>query len=173
MDHFARPNDELAVAQRNRTLHRNFMGYTTKAGAALYGMGVSAISAFGSAYAQNIREVPPYQSAAASRGIATMRGYRLTPDDRIRREVISKLLCHGVVRKNEIENEFAIAFDDYFAAENRQLEPLAADGLIESGREEIRVTALGRIFIRNAAMIFDRYLAEQKMDAKPLFSKTL
>jgi oxygen-independent coproporphyrinogen-3 oxidase len=155
MDHFARPEDELAVAQRNRTLHRNFMGYTTKAGAALYGMGVSAISAFGSAYAQNIREVPAYQAASASRGIATMRGYRLTPDDRIRREVISKLLCHGVVRKGEIESEFAVAFDDYFAAENLRLEPL------------------GRIFIRNAAMIFDRYLTEQKMDAKPLFSKTL
>jgi oxygen-independent coproporphyrinogen-3 oxidase len=173
MDHFARPEDELAVAQRNRTLHRNFMGYTTKAGAALYGMGVSAISAFGSAYAQNIREVPAYQAASASRGIATMRGYRLTPDDRIRREVISKLLCHGVVRKGEIESEFAVAFDDYFAAENLRLEPLAADGLVESGSEEIRVTPLGRIFIRNAAMIFDRYLTEQKMDAKPLFSKTL
>lgn len=173
MDHFARPNDELAVAQRNRTLHRNFMGYTTKAGAALYGMGVSAISAFGSAYAQNIREVSPYQAAAAKRGIATMRGYRLTPDDRIRREVISRLLCHGVVRKNEIEKEFAIRFDHYFAAENCRLEPLAADGLVELGSEETRVTPLGRIFIRNAAMIFDRYLAEQKMDAKPLFSKTL
>ena len=78
MDHFARPGDELAVAQRNRTLHRNFQGYTTKAGADLYGMGVSAISRIGAAYAQNHREVPAYQRRSATRGIATMRGYRLS-----------------------------------------------------------------------------------------------
>src|SRR5712672_2765802 len=105
MDHFARPSDELAVAQRNRTLHRNFQGYTTKAGADLYGMGVSAISSIGEAYAQNRREVPAYQSAVASRGIATMRGYRLSEDDRLRRDVIGRLLCHTVIPKREVERE--------------------------------------------------------------------
>ena len=96
------PDDELAVAQRKRTLHRNFQGYTTKAGADLYGMGVSAISAIGYAYAQNYRELPRYTEAVERRGIATMRGYRLSEDDRLRRAVINRLLCHAVIRKDEI-----------------------------------------------------------------------
>jgi len=173
MDHFARPEDELARAQRDRTLHRNFQGYTTKAGADLYGMGVSAISSIGDAYAQNRREVPAYQDAVAERGLATMRGYRLSADDRIRRAVISRLLCHTVIPKAEVEREFEISFDEYFRGELDLLESLRADGLVELSTAEIRVTPLGRIFIRNAAMVFDRYLHEQQMDQKPLFSKTL
>ncbi len=173
MDHFAKPGDELAVAQRNRTLHRNFQGYTTKAGADLYGMGVSAISGIGAAYAQNHRELPAYESAVAARGLATMRGYRLTRDDEIRRSVINRLLCHTVIRKEEVEREFSISFDSYFAAELAELEQCRADGLATMTAEEIRVTSLGRIFIRNVAMPFDRYLREQKMDSRPLFSKTL
>ena len=106
MDHFALPGDELATSQQDRTLHRNFMGYTTKAGADLYGMGVSAISSVGDAYAQNRREVPAYQDAVAERGIATMRGYRLSADDRLRRAVIGRLLCHTVIPKREVEREF-------------------------------------------------------------------
>ncbi|MHB8411866.1 MAG: oxygen-independent coproporphyrinogen III oxidase [Candidatus Acidiferrales bacterium] len=173
MDHFARPGDELAIAQRNRTLHRNFQGYTTKAGADLYGMGVSAISSVGEAYAQNDRALAPYQSAVAERGVATMRGYRLNYDDLLRREVITKLLCHTIVRKREIENTFQIRFDEYFASEIAELRAMRDDGLVILGDDEIRVTSLGRIFIRNLAMPFDRYLREQKMDARPLFSKTL
>ncbi len=173
MDHFSRPEDELAAAQRNRTLHRNFQGYTTKAGADLYGMGVSAISSIGDAYAQNRREVPAYQDAVAERGIATMRGYRLSADDKLRRAVIGRLLCHTVIPKKEIENEFGIAFDEYFRDELGKLAEQAAEGLVELEGPEIRVTPLGRIFIRNVAMVFDRYLHEQQMDKKPLFSKTL
>ena len=173
MDHFARPGDELAVAQRNRTLHRNFQGYTTKAGADLYGMGVSAISSIGSAYAQNRREVPAYQTAATQRGIATMRGYRLSQDDQIRRAVISRLLCHTVIPKSEIEREFSIVFDEYFAAELPKLAAFREEGLVGLVPGEICVTPLGRIFIRNVAMTFDRYLQEQQMDQRPLFSKTL
>jgi oxygen-independent coproporphyrinogen III oxidase len=173
MDHFARPGDELGVAQQNRTLHRNFQGYTTKAGADLYGMGVSAISSIGDAYAQNRREVPAYQSAVAERGIATMRGYRLSPDDRLRRAVIGRLLCHTVIPKGEIEREFGITFDEYFAPELERLEEPRADGLVVLSLGEIRVTQLGRIFIRNVAMTFDRYLHDQQMDKRPLFSKTL
>src|SRR5258705_11832974 len=111
MDHFARPGDELAVAQRQRTLHRNFQGYTTKAGADLYGMGVSAISAVGASYAQNDREVGSYRERVERRGIATMRGYRLSDEDLLRRTVINRILCHGVLHKNEIEREFGIEFD--------------------------------------------------------------
>ena len=173
MDHFARPGDELAIAQTNRTLHRNFQGYTTKAGADLYGMGVSAISSIGEAYAQNDRALATYQSAVAERGLATMRGYRLNDDDLLRREVITRLLCHTVVRKREIETTFQIRFDEYFHAELAELRAMREDGLVLLSDDEIRVTPLGRIFIRNLAMPFDRYLREQKMDSRPLFSKTL
>lgn len=173
MDHFAKPTDELAVAQQNRTLHRNFQGYTTKAGADLYGMGVSAISAVGRAYAQNLKEVPAYEPTTAVRGIATARGYRLSDDDVLRRAVIGRLLCHTVVPKIEIEREFAISFDQYFSTELAALVDAQSEGLVELSRDEIRVTALGRLFIRTLAMPFDRYLRDQQMDAKPLFSKTL
>ncbi len=173
MDHFARPADELAVAQRNRTLHRNFQGYTTKAGADLYGMGVSAISSLGANYAQNYREIASYEQRVAERGLATMRGYRLSPDDRLRRAVISRLLCHTVITKREIEQEFGIAFDEYFAPELERLEEFRADGLVELQPEELSVTMLGRIFIRNVAMVFDPYLEQQKLASRPLFSKTL
>ncbi|MGA9884258.1 MAG: oxygen-independent coproporphyrinogen III oxidase [Candidatus Acidiferrales bacterium] len=173
MDHFALPDDELAIAQQNRSLHRNFQGYTTKAGADLYGMGVSAISSIGAAYAQNRREVPAYQTTVGESGAATMRGYRLSKDDEIRREVIGRLLCHTVIPKSEIEIDFGIDFDEYFGEELDRLEESRVEGLVALAPGEIRVTPLGRIFIRNVAMIFDRYLREQQMDQKPLFSKTL
>jgi len=173
MDHFAQPGDELAIAQQNRTLHRNFQGYTTKAGADLYGMGVSAISSIGRAYAQNSREIPAYQAAVKDRGIATMRGYRLSDDDEIRRAVIGRLLCHTVIFEREIEREFGVDFDEYFAAELDRLAEARDEGLVTIAADEIRVTPLGRIFIRNVAMTFDRYLHEQQMDKRPLFSKTL
>jgi oxygen-independent coproporphyrinogen-3 oxidase len=173
MDHFARPGDELATAQQDRTLHRNFQGYTTKAGADLYGMGVSAISSIGEAYAQNRREVPAYQEIVGTRGIATMRGYRLSQDDVLRRGVIGRLLCHTVIPKHEVEQQFGISFDEYFAPELQRLEEARDEGLVALDSAEIRVTPLGRIFIRNVAMTFDRYLHEQQMDKRPLFSKTL
>jgi oxygen-independent coproporphyrinogen-3 oxidase len=173
MDHFAKPGDELAVSQRNRTLHRNFQGYTTKAGADLYGMGVTAISGIQDAYAQNHRDLPSWEKAVADRGIATMRGYHLSADDRLRRSVIGRLLCHTIVIKDEVSREFDIDFDEYFADELRRLEPSRDDGLVLLEHGEIRTTWLGRIFIRNLAMIFDPYLERQQLAAKPLFSKTL
>jgi oxygen-independent coproporphyrinogen-3 oxidase len=173
LDHFARPTDELAAAQKNRTLHRNFQGYTTKAGADLYGMGVSAISGIGAAYAQNYRDLPSYQDAVAQRGLATMRGYRLSQDDEIRRAVINRLLCHTVIPKREIEKQFSISFDNYFTAEIARLDEFITDGLVRTSADEIRVTMLGQIFIRNVAMIFDAYLKDQSLESRPLFSKTL
>jgi oxygen-independent coproporphyrinogen-3 oxidase len=173
MDHFALPGDELAAAQRNRTLHRNFQGYTTKAGADLYGMGVSSISSVANSYAQNSREVPAYQETVSERGIATIRGYRLSEDDLIRRSVIGRLLCHTVIPKSEIEREFSINFGEYFKEEMTEFGALQSEGLVDLTPEEIRVTPLGRIFIRNVAMTFDRYLREQQMNQKPLFSRTL
>jgi oxygen-independent coproporphyrinogen III oxidase len=173
MDHFAKANDELAVSQRNRTLHRNFQGYTTKAGADLYGMGITAISGIQETYAQNYRDLPSWEKAVTERGIATMRGYRLSPDDVIRRQVISRLLCHTVIEKDEIAKQFEIHFDEYFAPELARLKAPEADGLVVMNDKEIRAAWLGRIFIRNLAMVFDPYLEKQQLNSKPLFSKTL
>ena len=173
MDHFAKENDELAVSQRNRTLHRNFQGYTTKVGADLYGMGITAISGIQETYAQNHRDLPSWEKAVQERGIATMRGYRLSQDDIIRREVISRLLCHTVIVKDEISKKFGIHFDEYFAPELEHLKMPQEDGLVIINDKEIRAAWLGRIFIRNLAMIFDPYLEKQQLAARPLFSKTL
>ncbi|HET6930042.1 MAG TPA: oxygen-independent coproporphyrinogen III oxidase [Candidatus Acidoferrum sp.] len=173
MDHFAKANDELAVSQRNRTLHRNFQGYTTKAGADLYGMGITAISGIQGTYAQNHRDLPSWEKSVQERGVATMRGYRLSQDDIIRREVISRLLCHTVIVKDEISKQFGINFDEYFAPELEHLKMPQEDGLVVINDKEIRTAWLGRIFIRNLAMVFDPYLEKQQLAARPLFSKTL
>lgn len=171
MDHFARPSDELARARANRTLHRNFQGYTTKAGTDLIGFGMSAIGSVGQAYVQNRRELPLWSEAVRRSGTATFRGFRLSEDDRLRRRVIGNLLCHGVVVKREIEEDFRIAFDEYFADVLARLAPCAEDGLVELSKSEIRATVLGRVFLRNLAMPFDAYL--ETAPEKPVFSKTL
>ena len=171
MDHFARPDDELCIAQNKRTLHRNFQGYTTKAGADLIGLGVSSISGIDKTYAQNRRDLKDYYAAIERNELPVMRGIKLNDDDVIRRSVISRLLCHCTLRKNEIESEFGIRFDEYFAPELSRLELLRADGLVTLDAENISVSQLGRIFIRNVGMVFDSYL--QKPKDKPVFSKTL
>jgi oxygen-independent coproporphyrinogen-3 oxidase len=171
MDHFARPDDELCLAQRRRTLHRNFQGYTTKAGADLLGLGVSSIGSTDRAYAQNCRDLKGYYAAIERNVLPIMRGIELSDDDVIRRAVISRLLCHCVLHKEEVESEFNIRFDEYFAEELTRLGPLRNDGLVHTSAESISVTQLGRIFIRNVGMVFDKYLERPK--SKPVFSKTL
>lgn len=171
MDHFARPQDELCLAQKNRTLHRNFQGYTTKAGADLIGLGVSSISGIDRIYAQNHRNIKDYYAAIDRGALPTMRGIHLSDDDVIRRAVISRVLCHCVLHKAEVESEFGLRFDDYFADELARLEMLQSDGLVRLSAERIEVTQLGRIFIRNVGMVFDKYLRTPK--DKPVFSKTL
>lgn len=171
MDHFARPEDELCVAQRNRTLHRNFQGYTTKAGSDLLGLGVTSISGVDRAYAQNQRDLPAYYAAIEANTLPTMRGIQLTDDDVLRRAAISKLLCHCMIQKQEFEAEYNICFDAYFAEELAALARLRDDGLVQLQPDSIQVTLLGRIFIRNIGMVFDRYLRKPK--DKPVFSKTL
>lgn len=172
-DHFARPEDELCVAQRERTLHRNFQGYTTKAGADLFGLGVSSISGIDRVYAQNFRDLESYSGAIGQKRLATMRGMRLTDDDIVRRAVINKILCHCVLHKSEIEREFNLKFDEYFAEEQPRLRELAGDGLLVLNGDAILVTLLGRVFIRVVGMAFDKYLREKKDGSRPLFSKTL
>jgi oxygen-independent coproporphyrinogen-3 oxidase len=171
MDHFARPDDELARARRSRTLHRNFQGYTTKAGTDLVGLGVSAIGAIGDAFVQNRRELADYRQAVEADGAATFRGFRLSFDDRVRRAVIGNLLCHGVVVFGEIESAFGIDFREYFAVALVGLAGCVADGLVGISETEIRATPLGRVFLRNLAMPFDAYLPAQM--EKPVFSRTL
>jgi oxygen-independent coproporphyrinogen-3 oxidase len=167
MDHFARPTDELARADGGRS--PQFQGYTTRAGTDLIGFGMSAIS--GIRTCQSRRDLGPYQQDVAAHGAATFRGFRLSEDDRLRRTVIQNLLCHGVIVKSEIESAHGIRFDEYFAGALEKLEPCAADGLVALGRDEIRATTVGRVFLRNLAMPFDAYLTATP--DKPVFSKTL
>jgi oxygen-independent coproporphyrinogen-3 oxidase len=172
MDHFARPSDELCRAQDDRTLHRNFQGYSTKGDCDLYGMGVSAISGLEDVYAQNWRELPRYYRALDENHLPTMRGIRVSADDKLRRAVINRLLCHCVVVKSEIEREFGVDFDERFAGEIKQLAAFERDGLVMTSVDRIEAVGVGRIFIRNVAMVFDVY-AMQKQPRQQTFSKTL
>jgi oxygen-independent coproporphyrinogen-3 oxidase len=172
MDHFARPDDELCRAQDERTLHRNFQGYTTKANCDLYGLGVSSISGLEDVYAQNWRDLPSYYSAIDRGEWPTMRGLRVTAEDKLRRSLINRLLCHCVVYKAEVEGEFGIDFDRHFAAELARLGELERDGLVKLEGDRIEIAALGRIFIRNVAMVFDAYLNKEAVQQK-VFSRTL
>lgn len=171
MDHFAKPGDEMARARVDRTLWRNFQGYTTKAGTDLFGLGMSAIGNVHGAYFQNQRELIPYQEAIQSGGAATVRGFHLSQDDKIRSRVIQNLMCHAVVIKSEVEKEFGISFDAYFKEALLQLKALEGDGLVNLSSTEIRPTDIGRIFLRNLAMPFDAYLPKE--GDKKVFSRTV
>jgi oxygen-independent coproporphyrinogen III oxidase len=175
LDHFARPEDEICRAQDARELHRNFQGYTTKAGCDLYGMGVSAISGLEDVYAQNQRELPRYYEAIASGRWPTMRGARVSREDKLRRAVINRILCHTVLLKSEVESEFSVSFDQHFASELERLVELERDGLVRLDGDRIEVAPLGRIFIRNVAMVFDAYLNSNvaRAEQKRAFSSTL
>ncbi|PWC15275.1 oxygen-independent coproporphyrinogen III oxidase [Brenneria corticis] len=158
MDHFARPDDELALAQRAGKLHRNFQGYTTQGDSDLLGMGVSAISMIGDSYAQNQKELKRYYAQVRETGNALWRGLPLTQDDCIRRDVIKTLICNFRLTYAAIEDDYQIDFKSYFSQDLQQLAPLAADGLVEIGESGITVTAKGRLLIRNICMCFDAYL---------------
>ncbi|HTH51192.1 MAG TPA: oxygen-independent coproporphyrinogen III oxidase [Pyrinomonadaceae bacterium] len=172
MDHFAKPTDELAIAQKEGTLYRNFQGYSTKAGADVYAFGVSAISQFENIYAQNEKEIRKYFARIDAGRAATHVGYRMTQDDHIRKETIMQLMCNLEIDKGRVEREFGIEFDKYFAADLPKLDPFIADGLLEENDSHIRVVDSGILVIRNIAMAFDAYI-EQMMREKPVFSKTV
>ncbi|WP_058911940.1 oxygen-independent coproporphyrinogen III oxidase [Entomohabitans teleogrylli] len=161
MDHFARPDDELAVAQRNGLLHRNFQGYTTQGDTDLLGMGVSAISMIGDCYAQNQKELKRYYQQIDERGDALWRGLALTRDDCIRRDVIKSLICNFRLDFADIERQWDVVFADYFAEDLALLAPLAKDGLVDVDERHIRVTGKGRLLIRNICMCFDSYLRQK------------
>ncbi len=171
MDHFARPDDELSRAQKEKTLYRNFQGYTTKKNAELVGSGVTAISMLDRAYFQNARALPDYASRILSGRMGTFRGFRLSEDDRMRREIISHIMFNLEIDRATALFPFGESFDKVFGPEIATLEGFVPDGLLEITSEKIRITDLGRIFLRNIAMVFDRYLREAPKG--PLFSRTL
>ncbi|MEX0333208.1 oxygen-independent coproporphyrinogen III oxidase [Vibrio tubiashii] len=158
MDHFAQPDDELAVAQRNGVLHRNFQGYTTQGEADLVGFGVSAISMIGDAYAQNQKELKKYYAQVNDLRHALWKGVALDSDDLLRREVIKQLICNFKLDKTMIESEFKVTFNDYFKEDLQLLQTFINDELVEVDDKEIRVTLRGRLLIRNICMCFDKYL---------------
>ncbi len=172
MDHFAKPNDELTLARRNKTLHRNFQGYSTNAGSDLYGLGMSAISHFGTYYAQNAKTLLEYYDAIEANSFATHVGYRMTFDDQLRKYIIMRLMCDLELDKASIEAKFKINFDEYFAGALERLAPLVGDGLIKSAGRTIAVTMEGRLLLRNIAMCFDAHLTARK-EQQPMYSRTV
>ncbi len=160
MDHFAKPEDELAVAQRNRTLYRNFQGYSTHANCDLVGLGITAIGMVGDTYSQNVKSLDEYYDRLSRNGLPIFRGIELDDDDRLRRQVITALICHFDLVIKEVEQAFGIDFRAYFAAELNDLQSMQADGLLTVTDERIRVTPAGKLLIRNICMVFDRYLRE-------------
>jgi oxygen-independent coproporphyrinogen-3 oxidase len=159
MDHFAKPDDELAIAQREGKLYRNFQGYSTHSDCDLVGMGVTSIGRVGDAYVQNYKELDEYNQAIADGKLAVFRGVALDEDDKLRRAVITYLICHFELRFKTIETEFNINFADYFAPELENLAVMQNDGLLRLDQNGIQVEAAGRLLIRNICMVFDKYLA--------------
>jgi oxygen-independent coproporphyrinogen-3 oxidase len=162
MDHFAKPDDELAVAQRQGRLQRNFQGYSTHAESDLLGFGISAIGRVGPTYYQNLKSLDEYYAALDDGRLPVWRGIELTQDDLLRRAVIQALTCHFRVSIEALEIRYLVDFHRYFAAELEMLKPLADDGLVEVGPDWIAVTPKGRLLVRAVCMVFDKYLQARR-----------
>ncbi len=171
MDHFARATDELAVAQQQKTLQRNFQGYSTRGGADIYAFGMSSISQAGGAYWQNLKDLPAYYAAVAAQQLPVSRGYLLSAEDLLRRQVIMQIMCNLGIAYAPLEARFGFRFPERFARELASLADLEADGLLQRLPDRLEVTDLGRLFIRNIAMRFDAYLPARTTERR--FSKTI
>jgi len=171
MDHFALPDDELAVAQARGSLHRNFMGYTTHAESDLIGLGVSAISHIGATYSQNPRDIASWQAAIEDGRLPVFRGMRMSDDDQLRAALVQQLMCQGEVAVGALERRYAIDFRSYFRDALVRLQPLIADGLVQVEPDRILATSPGRLLLRNIAMCFDAYLGEDAIPAR--FSRAI
>ena len=158
MDHFAKPGDELAAAQRQGRLTRDFQGYSAGGECDLIGLGVSAIGKIGPTYVQNLKALDEYYGALDRETLPVLRGMELTADDLVRRAVIQALACQFMVSREAISLAYLVDFDKYFAPELAELERLARDGLVEVDDEWIHVTPRGRLLVRAVCMVFDRYL---------------
>ena len=176
MDHFAVPEDELAQALERRVLHRNFMGYTVQSARDMVALGVSGIGDVQGTFVQNTKKLNEYYDALDAGRFPIERGYALDRDDEIRRYVITALMCNGHLDVTGVERRFGIGFAEYFAPELARLtaaDSPQADGLVAVTPEAIDVTPLGRLFVRNVCMTFDRYLAARTGGSKPVFSRTV
>ncbi|MFA6310452.1 MAG: oxygen-independent coproporphyrinogen III oxidase [Sterolibacterium sp.] len=171
MDHFAKPDDELAVAQRQGRLHRNFQGYSTHAEADLMAFGVSSISKVGPSYCQNVKTLDEYYESLDRGVLPVMRGIELTADDLLRRSIIQALMCHFVLSIEAIEIAHLIDFKSYFAAELEGLREMEQAGLIRIDSQWITVEPRGRMLVRVVAMVFDRYLRTQREQVR--YSKVI
>ena len=158
MDHFALPDDDLALAQARGSLHRNFMGYTTHADSDLVGIGVSAISHIGASFSQNPRDLPSWEVAIDDGRLPVFRGMRLNDDDRLRADLIQRLMCQGDIPVSSLERRYVIDFRDYFRDDLERLQPMVDDDLVRIEAGRIVATSQGRLLLRNIAMCFDRYL---------------
>ncbi len=161
MDHFAKPDDELAIAQNKGILHRNFQGYTTQEECDLLGLGVSAISLLGDTYAQNQKEIKRYYTDVDSTGIALHKGLVLSQEDCLRRDVIKALICNFKLDFANIEKQYQIDFNTHFAEDLALLTPLVKDGLVQVSESGIQVSSTGRLLIRNICLCFDTYSRPQ------------
>jgi oxygen-independent coproporphyrinogen-3 oxidase len=159
MDHFAKPTDELAIAQREKKLQRNFQGYSTRAGSDIYAFGMSSISQIPNAYWQNEKELPKWQEAVDTGKVPLQRAYFMTDEDKIRRETIMRVMCDLSLDFAAMSQKLGINFQEHFANELAALAPFAADGLVKRSSAGLEVTDAGRLFIRNIAMCFDNTLA--------------
>ncbi|RDH82531.1 MAG: oxygen-independent coproporphyrinogen III oxidase [endosymbiont of Galathealinum brachiosum] len=171
MDHFAKPDDELSIAQQQGKLYRNFQGYATHADCDLVGMGITSIGTIDNSFAQNVKTLDEYQALIGAGKLAVFRGVKIDQDDLLRRAVIMQLICHFNLNFADIESRFSIDFDDYFSDEIKRLDVMCDDGLIEMNKQSIEVTGKGRLLIRNICMIFDRYL--NKAQNSQRFSKAI
>jgi oxygen-independent coproporphyrinogen-3 oxidase len=161
MDHFALPDDALAVAKRSGRLHRNFQGYSTHPDCDIVALGVSAIGRIGTCYTQNAKALDDYYKAVENHTFATERGLWLSPDDQVRRAVIMAIMCQGHLDFDQIEQACSVTMADYFGPELAALQPLLRDGLVEIGPRSVTVTPAGWHVVRVVAMVFDRYLAQR------------
>ncbi len=159
MDHFARPNDELAIAQSRKQLQRNFQGYSTHGGADIFGFGMSSISQIPDAYWQNEKDLQKYYEAVRAGNAPMVRGYRLTEEDKLRRETIMRVMCDFSLDYPAMSRRLGIEFARHFEAELASLDPFERDGLVRRSESGLEVTETGRLFIRNIAMCFDNTLA--------------
>jgi oxygen-independent coproporphyrinogen-3 oxidase len=173
MDHFALPTDELALAQRQSRLQRNFMGYTVMAGADMIGFGVSAIGDVRGALVQDEKKLVHYYRMLDAGLLPVARGYQRTADDEIRRDVIHALMCNFVVDRKTIEAAHGIVFVDYLRASLAKLQPYVADGMCQIDGDGVRAIGLGQVFVRNLAMCFDAHLEPKLSASEPVFSRTV
>lgn len=170
MDHFAKPDDELAVAQREQTLYRNFQGYSTHADCDLIGLGVTSIGKVGNSFSQNYKTLDEYYEKIDAGQLAVYRGLKLDDDDVLRSEVITRLICNFSLRFADIEEKFDINFADYFELELKELQTMAEDGLLTMSEGVVDVAPAGRLLIRNVCMVFDKYL---RQSSSQQFSKVI